>query len=142
MADGDLSNSVLAFVGVKRANSSPQLSRQSQRQLRRICAMYLYRAEEKEDSGAMCALGAAYEHGWGVGEDPQQAKRWYRDAANAGNVAAMGALAKLYEHEFGATVHTAAAHEWYRQQTVIWYHRAAAGGGQAASQWLLTHNLN
>jgi hypothetical protein len=141
IANADLVDSFQTFIDVRQHDLPSQMRQRVQRQLRRICAMYLDRAE-KGAPASMCALGAAYEHGCGVKQNFQEAKRWYRDAANAGNVAAMGPLANLYEQELGATVHTATAHEWYRQQTLSWYRRAAAGGDQAASQWLVTHNLN
>jgi TPR repeat protein len=93
MANGHLENSFQIFVALWQGDLSSSLRQRVQRQLRQLCAMYLERAE-KGDLPSMRALGAAYEHGWGVTHNFQEAKRWYRDAANAGNVAAMAPFGK------------------------------------------------
>ncbi len=139
-AKSEFTNAFRIFVGLRESQPEP-MSQNVQRQLRRICSIYLTRAQTN-DIPSMSELGAAYEHGWGVGQAFQDAKRWYRDAANAGNVAAMRPLARLYESEIGAIVHTEAAHKWYRQETLAWYRKAAAGGDAEATLWLAKHNSN
>jgi TPR repeat protein len=88
----------------------------------------------------MTALGSAYEHGWGTGAEPQEAKRWYVNAANAGNAEAMCRIASLYEHKSGASVQTAQADEWYRDQAMEWYRKSAVLGNSEARQWLTIHD--
>jgi tetratricopeptide (TPR) repeat protein len=139
LAENDLSGALKTFIDVRQLNPPAPLARQIQRQLRRICARYLDCAE-KGDTAAMCALGTAYENGWGASRIFQQAKRWYRKAGNAGNPEAMCRLAAMYEHETGATIHTDQAHEWYRRQTLEWYGKAASLGNEEARQWLSTHD--
>ena len=138
-ADGDLASAMTSFVNARRSNPAASLRRPIQRQLRRLCAMYLDRAE-KNELAAMYALGQAYEQGWGVKQEFQEAKRWYRNAANAGHAEAMCRLAAMYEHETGATVQSEKAHQWYQTQAREWYRQAANLGNQEAKQWLTTHD--
>ncbi len=144
-ADGDLPGAMKRFVQARAANPLPTFLRDIQRQQRRICALWQNLAEPQStktvaDPAAMTALGAAYEHGWGTGVDPQEAKRWYLNAANAGNAEAMCRLASLYEHKSGATVATEQADEWYRTQTLEWYRKAATAGNLEAKQWITSHD--
>jgi TPR repeat protein len=143
-AENDLSSAVKHFVEAQRTKPDVAMSRQIQRQLRRLCSMWFHLAENEDpqvtNPPAMTALGAAYEHGWGVGIDVQEAKRWYRNAANAGDAAAMCRIASIYEHKTGATVETPQSDEWYRAQALEWYRKAAALGNAEAKQWLTTND--
>jgi TPR repeat protein len=139
MAEGNLARSLQSFAAVQQLHPSAALGKQTQRELRRACAMYLFRAED-DDPVAMRILGTAYERGWGVKQNFQEAKHWYRNASNAGDPEAMLRLAAAYEHQTGATIHTKKADEWYRAQTLEWYRKAATTGNEEANQWLLTHN--
>ena len=138
-AAGDWTNATQLFIRTRQNTTQETLSRLAQRQLRRICSMYLDNIMEKGDATAMYRLGEAYEHGWGVAQIPGEAKHWYRNAANDGNPAAMCRLAAMYEHETGATEHSEKAHAWYREQTYLWYHKAANLGSAEAIQWLAVH---
>jgi len=144
-ADGELPGAMKRFVEARAAEPPATLTRQIQRQQRRLCAMWLSLADPQNaqtaaDPAAMAALGAAYEHGWGAGVDLQEAKRWYLNAANAGNAEAMCRLASLYEHKSGATVPAEQGDEWYRTQTLEWYRKAATLGNAEAKQWITTHD--
>ena len=129
LANGDLMLAATSFAEAQRLDATPLQQRKIQRQLRRICAMYLYGAE-RGDVDAMCALGQAYKKGWGVYTDYQQAKRWLRNAANARNATAMRHLAAMYEKRRGATIQSEQAQQWYRSQTREWYQRAANLGDE------------
>ena len=141
MAEGDLADALKQFVRLKALAPSIEWQQRAQRQLRRICAFELYLAKQG-DAKAMNALGSAYEHGWGVKQIYQDAKHWYRNAANAGNVEAMCRVAAMYEHEIGAVVHTAEAHQWYRNEMLVWASsKAAELGNEEAKQWMSAHAL-
>ncbi len=141
-ADDDLTGAMKCFVEAQRTKPAPSMGRQIQRQLRRICAMWLHLADKEKAANppAMTALGTAYEHGWGVGADPQEAKRWYRNAANAGHAEGMRRLASFYERKTGATVQTGQSDEWYRAQALEWYRKAAALGNAEAKRWITTND--
>jgi TPR repeat protein len=51
-------------------------------------------AADANDHVAQFSLGVMYEEGWGVTKDHAEAVRWYRKAANQGNVAAKNILKK------------------------------------------------
>jgi len=105
-ADGSLPGAMDRFVAARQLEPAKSLLRRIQSQMRRLCGMLLDRGESN-DVAAMGALGAAYEHGWGMASDIQEAKRWYRDASNAGNAEAMCRLAAIYERKLGATIFNA-----------------------------------
>lgn len=94
-----------------------------------------------------------------VKRDPAEAMRWYRQAAEAGNVAAMFTLASRYDRGEGVEKNIAEAVKWYRQaaeagdadamvnlgncyangdiekdlaESVKWYRQAAEAGNSAA----------
>jgi len=139
LADGSFAAAAKTFTEAQRLDSPSPQQRKIQRQLRRICAICLYRAE-KDDVTAMCTLGQAYERGWGVNQVYQEAKRWFRNAGNAGNAEAMRRLAAMYEKNLGATVHSEKAQQWYRVQTRQWYQKAADLGDREAMQWISTQD--
>ncbi|EEF63472.1 tetratricopeptide repeat protein [Pedosphaera parvula] len=141
LADADLATAMKMFAQVQQLHPPGMLRQQTQRQLRFICARYWYDTQS-QDPVAMCQLGMAYEHGWGVKQIFQDAKRWYRNAANAGNAEAMCRLAAMYSNETGATVHTEKAHQWYHNQSMEWYRKSADLGNKEAKQWLSIHDLH
>jgi len=136
-ADGSLPGAMERFLAARQLEPALSLRRQIQRQVRRLCAIWAHLGES--DAKAMAALGSAYEHGWGVTSDVQEAKRWYRNASNAGNAEAMCRLAAMYERKLGATVFTDKADEWYRTQAREWYRKAANLGNEEAQLWQLAH---
>jgi TPR repeat protein len=143
-AEDDLTGAMNSFMEARRLKPEDALGRKIQRQVRRLCALWLQQAQRSDtlaklDAVAMSALGLAYENGWGVGVDVQEAKHWYRNAANAGHADAMYHLAAMYERRDGATVHTEQAEAWYRTQVLEWYRKAAELGNEQAKQWLQTH---
>jgi hypothetical protein len=138
-ADGDLDGALEQLATLRHDGLPPDLTPRVQRLFRMIAGMNLYRAEQKQDPAAMRALGEAYENGYGVAQLPDEAKHWYRDAANAGNAAAMCRLAAMYEHEIGATVQTDEAHAWYQKESAQWYRKAADLGNEEAKQWIASH---
>lgn len=140
LADGNIVAAMGSFVETRRNKPAQSQQRMIQRQLRRICAICLYIAE-KDDVAAMCVLGQAYELGWGVNQDYQEARHWLRNAANVGHAESMRRLAAMYQNELGATVHTEQAHRWYQAQANVWFQRAADLGDEEARQWLSTQNL-
>lgn len=139
LANRDLMLAVNSLMEARRLDPTPQQKNEIQRQLRRVCAMWWYGAA-RGDLDAMCKIGQAYENGWGVNRDYQQAKRWLRNAANAGDPTAMRHLAAIYEQRLGATIHTEKAQQWYRSQTREWYQKAADLGDEKAKQWIKTQD--
>ena len=71
--DGDLPDAMSQLLDTQRSKPGLALQRQIQRQQRRVCDLWQQRADS-DDLAAMGALGAAYEHGWGVTADAQEAK--------------------------------------------------------------------
>lgn len=140
IANGDYSAALESFADARQLEPTLQEQRDIQSRLRRICAICLDGAE-KGKLPEMCALGRAYESGWGVGQDYQQAKRWFRNASNAGHVESMRRLASIYENKLGAKVQTENAQQWYRVQARDWYQKAADLGDEKAKQWISTHDL-
>jgi hypothetical protein len=138
VADGDENGAMAQFVEARQWKRSVALSHQIQAQQRRLCSLWSQRAE-KEDAAAMAALGMAYEQGWGVAANAQEAKRWYRNASNAGQAEAMFHLAAMYEQKVAATVHTSEADQWYHDEALTWYRQAASLGNEDAKHWLSTH---
>jgi hypothetical protein len=137
-AEGNWTRAMQRFVETLDLHKSLDLTRRIRREERRLCALWLHDTGAKK-AESMAALGAAYENGWGVAADLQEAKRWYRDASNAGSAGAMCRLASLYEREAGATVHTEQSSQWYRQQTREWYRKAADLGNEEAKKWFNAH---
>jgi len=140
-ADRKMVEAMAQFVEARRQTHDASLSRALQRQQRRLCAMWLNLAEAKNaDAAAMTALGQAYEHGWGVTQVIDEAKRWYRNGSNAGNAEAMCRIAAMYEKKTGATVPTENADRWYADQALEWYRKSANLGNEEAKQWLLKND--
>jgi len=50
----------------------------------------LRKAAEAGDGQAMSDLGRMYEYGVGIPQDPAEAVKWFRKAAEAGNPQGMG----------------------------------------------------
>jgi hypothetical protein len=138
-AEGEPVRAMRHFAEARKLAPADDLQRKIQHELRRLCAMWLKRAEAGEPP-AMLGLGAAYEHGLGVAAVLPEAKRWYRQAANAGDAEAMCRLAALYEQKAGATVQTEQSDEWYRTETLSWYRKAGGLGNEEAKRWLQQHD--
>ena len=58
-------------------------------------------------------LGFFYEHGKGVEQDFEQAKRWYTEAANQGDSNAQYGLARLYREGKGVEADFEVGRDWY-----------------------------
>jgi S1-C subfamily serine protease len=68
---------------------------------------------DQEDSNAQINLGALYDNGKGVPEDPATAVKWYRLAALQGNRQAQYYLGLMYANGRGVPRDISAAAEWY-----------------------------
>jgi hypothetical protein len=139
VADGDWQHASNYFVRVLQVSPASPLAKQAHRQMRRIQSYFVSQAGDR-DAAAMYGLGLIYEQGTGAKIDRQQAKRWYRNAANAGNADAMCRLAAMYEEDLAAGVSKPAAVEWYRSQVIEFYHKAANLGNEEAKQWVTAHD--
>jgi Sel1 repeat len=135
MGTNDLALAMTRLVEARGLEPSPVLLQKIQRQQRRLCALWLHSAQGG-NAPAMSTLGAAYEHGWGVGSVLQEAKRWYRLAANGGDAEGMCRLASIYERKLASTVATEQADQWYHQESLAWYRKAADLGNEEAKRWV------
>ena len=119
------------FVRVLKIDSSSALADKAQLQLRRIGSYFVHAARGDAihiaGSNAMCGLGVMYQRGLGPKQDRQEAKKWFRSAANAGNVEAMFHLGEMYEQD-SASDDNPKAKSWFEQQTLEMYRRAAELG--------------
>jgi WD40 repeat protein len=139
-ASADWRRALDCFAKVKQLDPSSPLADKAQRQLRQIGGYFVDFVHYREDdAGAMCGLGMMYERGWGPKPDRQEAKKWYRNAANAGNAEAMCRLGVMYEQDLAAGQSNPKAQAWYRQQVLEMYRKAADLGNEEAKKWLATH---
>jgi TPR repeat protein len=134
-AEGKWVDAMQRFVEAGQLHTSPDLSRRIRREERRLCALWLHEVNRDKLEG-MAALGRAYEQGWGVAVDLQEAKRWYRNASNAGDANAMCRLAAMYEHRAGATTDAETSDVWYQEQALEWYRKSASLGNKEAKLWI------
>ena len=72
------------------------------------------RAADKGHAGAQFDLGAAYNRGAGVSEDPAAAAKWYRLAAYQGHANAQFRLGSMYRNGRGVPQDAREAVRWYR----------------------------
>ncbi len=82
---------------------------------------------EKGNAAAMNILGDFYFNGEHVGKDYTEAIKWYKKAAEKGNVSAMCNLGICYQYGFGASINDenlALAIEWYKKAADQGYARA------------------
>jgi len=79
------------------------------------------------------ALATAYYLGRGAALDMKQAARWFREAANAGDVGAQYLLASMYEAGLGLPADLRLAR--------YWYDIAARNGDEAAPSKLIDIDL-
>ncbi len=70
---------------------------------------------EAGDVKAQCDLGVAYENGFGVREDQQEAAKWFRKAADQGNAKAQNSLAGMYHTSRGVLQDNKEAVKWFRK---------------------------
>jgi len=125
VAQGQLDEGMNALL---KARGVAGLEDRLQHELRYICARWLY-AADKGSTAEMFSLGRAYEEGNGVGRDVQQARYWFRKAANAGHAEAMARLAVTKPLAPSASndatkmlaVYRAQAAEWQRQSTPTYH---------------------
>ena len=73
----------------------------------------------------MCLIGRLYLNGLGVSQDYNEAMRWFRKAADAGNVCAKDWIGWMYQHGHGVSQDDTEAMQWYRKA-------AEAGDSDAA----------
>ena len=137
-AEGDYSSAMNRFVEAQNLDASDDLRLRIRKEQRRISSVVAHLAESGQ-ADAMELLGEAYERGWGVSTILEEAKHWYRNAANAGNAGAMCRLAAIYDAQLGASVHTAEADQWYHSQAREWYRKSAGLGCAEAKEWLTSH---
>src|SRR4029453_5701706 len=76
------------------------------------------------DLEAIVTLGNLYESGDVLPEDPAEAARWYRRAANEGHAGAQTNLAMMYFEGHGVLRDV--------RQAILWYERAADPGAAIA----------
>ncbi len=74
----------------------------------------LLRKANNGDAYSMYLLGAAYSHGDGVVKDPKEAAKWYRLAAEQGEVNGQVNIAYFYEMGIGVVKDPKEAVKWYR----------------------------
>ncbi len=74
--------------------------------------------------------GNRYKEGWGVPKDPAEAMKWYRKAANLGNVNAQFMLGLLYRYGNGVPQDYAEAAKWYRKAADLGYTLAQKSLGE------------
>ena len=60
-------------------------------------------------------VAEVYENGWGVPQDYRKARKWFEEAASAGNTEAMINLGRLYEQGLGVAQDYGKALEWFRK---------------------------
>lgn len=138
-ATKDWQPALSSFAKTRQIDADSSLADRAQRQLRRNGG-YIAFAAEREDGAAMVALATMYQRGWGPQVDRQTAKKWFRNAANAGSAAAMVQLAVMYDQDLAGGVKTPKADAWYREQIREMYRGAAELGNEEAKKWLATHD--
>jgi len=119
-AQGQLDEAMATLV---KARGVAGLEERLQHELRYICARWLDAAANGR-MPEMFSLGSAYEEGKGVGQDVQQAKYWYRKAANAGNAEATARLAAMKPPAPSAVDPAAKALAEYRAQAAKWHEKS------------------
>ena len=60
-------------------------------------------------------VAEVYQNGWGVPQDYSKARKWFVEAAAAGNTDAMINLGRLYEQGLGVAQDYGKALEWFRK---------------------------
>ena len=60
-------------------------------------------------------VAEVYQNGWGVPQDYHEARKWFIEAATAGNTDAMVSLGRLYEQGLGVAPDHGKALEWFRK---------------------------
>lgn len=73
---------------------------------------------ETSDPEVWLCIGAAYAYRRGTDKNPEEAKRWFQRAAEAGNTAGMVALGLLLNHPETPESHPAAV-EWFRKAATL-----------------------
>lgn len=139
-AGADWRRAMECFAKVRQIGPPSALTDKAQQQLRRIGSYFVYAVRNQEDVQAMCGLGILYQRGWGPAPDRLAAKRWYRNAANAGHPEAMYHLACMYEQDLAAVPNNPKAGAWYRKESLEMYRKAAALGNEEAKRWVATHD--
>lgn len=137
VASPDWPQALEYFAKAKKISADPALAKKAQSQLRRIGGYLAY--EASEEITAMYGLGVMYQRGWGPSIDRQEAKKWFRNAANAGHAEAMIQLAVMYDQDLATGGKTPKAEAWYRQQVREMYRQAADLGNEEAKKWIATH---
>ena len=87
-----------------------------------------YKHAEQGNAEAQNLLGEMYFLGRGVGQDYQEAAKWYRKAAEQGDANAQNLLGELYSYDEGVKQDYQEAAKWYRK---------AAEQGDANAQYNL-----
>ncbi len=109
-----------AMTPLLKARGVAYLEERLRHELRYICARWLD-AADKGGVPEMFFLGRAYEQGHGVGQDAQQAKYWYRKAANAGHAESKTRLLAMKPTTPDASDSAAKALDAYRIQAATWH---------------------
>ena len=60
-------------------------------------------------------VAEVYQNGWGVPQDYSKARKWFEEAAVAGDTEAMINLGRLYEQGLGVAQDYGKALEWFRK---------------------------
>jgi TPR repeat protein len=103
---------------------------------------WYFKAAAQGNTEAEYRLGVIYDIGEGVAQSNPEALKWYKLAATQGHVAAQIRLGDLYARQYRDSVFAARERVTplnhpdpagdYREQTLLWYHRAANSGNPEA----------
>jgi hypothetical protein len=124
----------------RNAPGSP-VADEAQHQLRWVGGWVAYLASRDKEVPPMFTLATMYENGWGPARDLRIAKRYYRNAANAGDARAMTRLGALYAQDLKAATDPK-AQAWYRDEMLSMYRQAAKLNDPEAKAWLAQHDAH
>jgi hypothetical protein len=136
-AEGKWLDAVERFAQAKSAAGADSFADRAQHQIRQIGG-YVADGARRDDPASMLALAIMYDRAWGPARDLQNAKRLYRNAANAGIAAAMTRLGALYAEDLKIAT-DAKAQAWYREEMMSMYRQAAQLDDKEAKAWLAQH---
>jgi hypothetical protein len=136
-AEGQWLGAIERFAQAKAAAGRDSLAERAQHQIRQIGG-YVADGARRDDPDSVFTLGVMYDRGWGPAPDVQNAKRLYRNAANAGNAAAMTRLGALYAADLKIATNPK-EQAWYREEMVSMYRQAAELDDKEAKAWLAEH---
>lgn len=135
---GDWQRAVEILGRLRDSQPNSALAEKARRQLRRIGGYLIY-AADREAVPAMFTLGLMFDRAWGPARDRQTAKRWFRNAANAGSAAAMTRLGILYAEDL-LDQKDPKIRAWYQKEMLAMFRQAAELGDEEAKSWQTKHD--